>query len=674
MVCAHLSPNSSQELYIQSLTDMEELLELHPTDHVILAVDAQDGVGQVDDDMEFAGIVGPYGDGKQGWKGLEFCRAMHEYGLRVLNTLFEDEMGPCTCHFFLRSQPAQIDFICSNLPRGSVQKCGKFDCEATPTDHWPLRMSVASRSRRRVRQARALKHEPKPIGWVLHDSSFHSKVMERLLSLNTNGEQTCTTSVDESDRGLVTCCFTDGSCFAKRRSRTAGWGFVVFEPGLSLETIRAGVDPSTTAYGPVQLSSDERLYVGAKVLSNNTAELSAIIELCFWALATLESASSSSFQFDVYSDSSYVVGLVNGKFAPKENIHISLLAVHMVQQVRRKTRMKVSWIKAHAGWWGNELADQAAKAGATPSNHAEFWIRNIDLHSWGEQDFASLLQIALGSPESAGCGSLTASRFQGADEVSRETLDGTVVPSLGVITKVVAEVVKSCGKSPPKNQPQLPDDDPALSELKEWERLRRQERCGVIRHWYSSQVAKARRKLQRRAMTLRCQQAAEAGRSCKDLSSKRQRRKYMLSYFDREHVLHKEYDPAHKANLLFSFYYDLFKSSNPDVPEWVHARWSADVLREVPALTGSLVRLAALGCHKRKSCAEDHVVFEMLHALDQEFFDILAYAFRFRLLNHFSESGDDVWESNVITLEEQRVGASFITDFRSITALLVLYR
>ena len=77
---------------------MKELLDAHPNDYVILAVDAQDGVGCADEDMDLASIIGPYGDGKQGWKGLEFSSVMHEYGLPVLSTLYYDELRAHTCH------------------------------------------------------------------------------------------------------------------------------------------------------------------------------------------------------------------------------------------------------------------------------------------------------------------------------------------------------------------------------------------------------------------------------------------------------------------------------------------------------------------------------------------------------------------------------------------------
>ena len=71
LICGHLSPKSSFEMYSQSLLDIKELLDAQPNDHESLAVNAQDGVGCVNEDIDFARIVGPHVDGKQGWKGVE---------------------------------------------------------------------------------------------------------------------------------------------------------------------------------------------------------------------------------------------------------------------------------------------------------------------------------------------------------------------------------------------------------------------------------------------------------------------------------------------------------------------------------------------------------------------------------------------------------------------------
>ena len=276
-------------------------------------------------------------------------------------------------------------------------------------------------------------------------------------------------------------CFTDGSFFSNRRKCTAGWCFVVFPSKFTFDEIQVGQpSPMLDAYGPVATQATDRLFVGASHLSNNTAELSAIVEWCFWALSF---ASSDNFDrslgFRIYSDSSYVVGLVNGKFVPKENMHISLLAVHLVRQVRLLAAVEVVWIKAHAGFHGNERADRGAKLGATPSQSESSWKRNLLFSEWGEAEFISLLQTLTGVTRmSASVKPADGNFFHGADEIRREQSNGKPVPSLHMVTRTLAEVARSCGNPRPKKRSRLPDNDEHVLNLRRLEQLRRDETCG----------------------------------------------------------------------------------------------------------------------------------------------------------------------------------------------------
>ena len=80
----------------------------------------------------------------------------------------------------------------------------------------------------------------------------------------------------------------------------------MFQAGRALESIHAGLVPELSAFGRVQLAADDRLFIGARQLSNLTAELFSIIQLCFWALAFLESGPQTTFELEGYSDSWFV--------------------------------------------------------------------------------------------------------------------------------------------------------------------------------------------------------------------------------------------------------------------------------------------------------------------------------------------------------------------------------
>ena len=523
LVCAHLCPKNSHASFLQSLADLQFLLNAAGDDHIVLSVDAQDGVGEVDDAPD--NIVGPYGDGRKGWKGTQFANLMYEYGLCVWNTLHYDELGAHTCHFFLRTEPAQIDFMCSNVPRWAVRACRKLESDATPTDHWPILISLAARSARTARTLamQAAVKRPKPIGWQMTDDRFNDIVLSKMSSYvlqnsctyafsdrSGSGSDLALGAINTDVSEIVT--FTDGAFFSRRRVPTAGWCFIAYDSVSKMEDVLTTTPPLVTALGPFILDRSHVMFVGATQLSNNVAELSALIEWCFWALSFLNgNRSRTNHVFSVYSDSSYVVGLANGKFSPKENLHIALLMVHMIRQVRLRAKVNVFWIKGHSGIVGNDLADAGAKNGATPSSCAQYWNRNVNVTDWGEESFVSLLQVALGTSDHSASSSKTGVQFFDCTRRPRVTHCGQQIPSLCTITECVFEAATLCGRRRRARYAKVPADDPDVIELRGLESLRRQEACGVIRHWYSAQICKSRRKVRRKLLVQRRLQAAETG-------------------------------------------------------------------------------------------------------------------------------------------------------------------
>ena len=78
----------------------------------------------------------------------------------------------------------------------------------------------------------------------------------------------------------------------------------------------------------------------------------------------------------------------------------------------------------------------------------------------------------------------------------------------------------------------------------------------------------------------------------------------------RTDVVHKHFkelstDPLHK-----------------ETPEWIWQRWPCEVLRSLPTLDGQRVK-AAYAFRKRTSCADDHLVIEMLRELDEDTWETL---------------------------------------------------
>ena len=53
-------------------------------------------------------------------------------------------------------------------------------------------------------------------------------------------------------------------------------------------------------------------------------------------------------------------------------------------------------------------------------------------------------------------------------------------------------------------------------------------------------------------------------------------------------------------------------------------------------------------------CAEDHVVIETLRELDADTWDTVACCFRYRILNHWTEGGDQMWRTQLVTMVKKK--------------------
>jgi hypothetical protein len=68
------------------------------------------------------------------------------------------------------------------------------------------------------------------------------------------------------------------------------------------------------------------------------------------------------------------------------------------------------------------------------------------------------------------------------------------------------------------------------------------------------------------------------------------------------------------------------------------------------------------------------LVVEMFISLNEEFHDLLAAAFVLRLLHHHTEDIDECWSMHFVTLLRKKVGAKFLTEFRPIAVIQVLWK
>ena len=221
----------------------------------------------------------------------------------------------------------------------SVRSCRALPFAGYPSDHYPLVTEVQVKLAKRSKAIRP--HRRLNLTKVTESQreAFNSAFRKHL-----TGDHDSPTPEDHSAAIHI---FTDGSgtggrCTAKS---PAGWGFCY----------HTGEDWHD-ASGPVVTSSDHPCYVGAEVGSNNTGEVTAILE------AVLHAIDHSFRRIVIHSDSTWAINCIKGKWRPKRH---KALINYTRYLLRLLPAHSLEWIKAHAGHEGNERADALANRGKT---------------------------------------------------------------------------------------------------------------------------------------------------------------------------------------------------------------------------------------------------------------------------------------------------------------------
>ena len=129
---------------------------------------------------------------------------------------------------------------------------------------------------------------------------------------------------------------------------------------------------------PVVTTEAHPAFSGARTHSNNTAEMSAMIE----ALSFLgpRGPVARDVESCIYYDSKHAAGVCLGTIQARTHVQLALACQRSMQCAEHRLRLTMQHVYGHTGNLGNECADHAAALGSlgliSSHNVATRWIRH----------------------------------------------------------------------------------------------------------------------------------------------------------------------------------------------------------------------------------------------------------------------------------------------------------
>ena len=131
-------------------------------------------------------------------------------------------------------------------------------------------------------------------------------------------------------------------------------------------------------FGPVVTTEAHLAFSGARTHSNNTAEMTAMIEALSFICP--QGPVARDEQSCIYYDSLHVAGICLGTIQARTQVQLALACQRSMIFAQRKLRLTMQHVYCHSGNLGNVCADYAAALGTfgLTSNHnvATRWIRH----------------------------------------------------------------------------------------------------------------------------------------------------------------------------------------------------------------------------------------------------------------------------------------------------------
>ena len=162
--------------------------------------------------------------------------------------------------------------------------------------------------------------------------------------------------------------YTDGGTRVVDGETLAVWGVISRSHHRRIDVM----------FGPVVTTEAHLVFSGVRTHSNNTAEMTAMIE----ALSFLgpHGPVARDDQPCIYFDSQHAAGVCLGTIQARSHVQLALACQQSVMRAQHRLRLTMQHVYGHGGNLGNECADHAAALGTfgltSSHNVATRWIHH----------------------------------------------------------------------------------------------------------------------------------------------------------------------------------------------------------------------------------------------------------------------------------------------------------
>ncbi len=151
--------------------------------------------------------------------------------------------------------------------------------------------------------------------------------------------------------------YADGSCMNINDESRAGWGIVIVHGDDGLGRGRGTI--SEEFYGLVQIDPGSDDWKGALLASNNTAELTALLEGLRWV-----NQYDGGEEITIRCDSMYAIEIAEGRWKAKANLELVDVVRAALSAARVGRGVELNHVRGHEGHRWNERADHLARSAA----------------------------------------------------------------------------------------------------------------------------------------------------------------------------------------------------------------------------------------------------------------------------------------------------------------------